>query len=125
MLHHIRQRVVEALARASTVTLSTYGPADIQAGVFACEAADLTLYLLVPRTSDHLFNLEHNPTMVATTETWQLRGAARVAEQRPAGLALVRRPEAGWCELVEIHPTRLQVERPDGEGYAETFDIDD
>jgi hypothetical protein len=124
VLQHIRKRVVEALARVSTVTLSTYGPADIQAGVFACEAVDLTLYLLVPRTSDHLFNLEHSPGVVATTETWQLRGTARVAEERPVGLALLQRPDAGWCELIEIRPTRLQIKRSGGAGYAETFDID-
>jgi hypothetical protein len=124
VLRHIRQRVVKALARASTVTLSTYGPADIQAGVYACEATDVTLYLLVPRTSDHLFNLEHNPNVVATTESWQLRGTARVAEQRPVGLALLHGPDADWCELVEIRPTRLQIKRSEGGGYGETFDID-
>jgi hypothetical protein len=124
VLQHIRQRVAEALVKASTVTLSTYGPADIQAGVFACEAAGVTLYLLVPRTSDHLFNLENNPIVVATTETWQLRGTARVVEQRPIGLALLDRPDASWCELVEMRPTRMQIRRSEGEGYAETFDID-
>jgi hypothetical protein len=124
VLQHIRQRVVEALAGTSTVTLSSYGPAGIQAAVFACEATGVTLYLLVPRTSDHLFNLEHNPNVVATAETWQLRGTARVAEQRPAGLALLQEPDASWCELVEIQPARLQIGRSEGGGYAETFDID-
>jgi hypothetical protein len=124
VLHHIRQRVAETLSSASTATLSTYGPADIQAGVFACEATELTLFLLVPRTSDHLFNLEHNPNVVVTTDTWQLRGTAQVVEERPPGLSLLQRPDAGWCELVEIQPTRLQIKRSEGGGYAETFDID-
>jgi hypothetical protein len=124
VLQHLRQRVVETLAGAGSVTLSTYGPAEIQTDVFSCAAVDLTLYVLVPRTSDHLFNLENNPQVVVTTETWQLRGTARVAGQHPAGLALLHRPDAGWCELVEIRAMRLQIKRSEGRGYAETFDID-
>lgn len=123
MLQHIRQRVVAALAEVNTVTLSTYGPAGLQAGLFACEGVELMLYLLVPSTSDHLFNLEHNPNVVVTTESWQLRGTAVVTRERPAGLALLRQPDAGWCELVVVSPTRLQIARTDDSGHAETFDL--
>jgi hypothetical protein len=85
---------------------------------------DLGLYLLVPRTSDHLFNLEHNPEVVVTTGTWQVRGVARIAPERPAGLALLQQPDAVWCEVVMVRPLRLQIEPQGGRGHAETIDID-
>jgi hypothetical protein len=123
MLNHLRQRVIETLSSAKAATLSTHGAAGIQANVFPCEAIDLILYLLVPRTSDHLFNLEQNPEVVVTTETWQVRGPARIAPGPPAGLALLQQPDAAWCEVVVVHPQRLQIERPGGSGHAETIDI--
>ena len=124
MLNHLRQRVTETLSVATTATLSTHGAAGIQANMFSCEAVDLCLYLLVPRTSDLLFNLEQNPEVVITTETWQLRGLARIAGECPAGLALLQQPDAAWCEVVMVRPTRLQIERSGGSGYSETIDID-
>lgn len=123
MLSHLRQRVAETLSAARTATLSTHGAAGIQANVFPCESVDLGLYLLVPRTSDQLFNLEHSPEVVVTTETWQVRGMARIAPERPAGLALLQQPDAAWCEVVMVRPTRLQIEWPGGSGHAETIDI--
>ena len=124
MLNHLRQRVIETLSTVRTATLSTHGAAGIQANVFPCESVDLGLYFLVPRTSDHLFNLEHNPEVVVTTETWQVRGIARIALECPAGLALLQQPDAAWCEVVLVRPTRLQIEWPGGSGHAETIDID-
>ena len=123
MLNHLRQRVTETLSTARTVTLSTHGAAGIQANVFPCESVDLELYFLIPRTSDHLFNLEHNPEVVVTTETWQVRGVACIAPEHPAGLALRQQPDATWCEVVMVRPTRLQIEWPGGAGHAETIDI--
>jgi hypothetical protein len=124
MLNHLRQRVVDTVCAAETVTLSTCGPADIQANVFPCEALELVLYLLVPRTSDHLFNLEHNPEVVVTTAAWQLRGIACIAPSCPPGLDLLQRADAAWCHVVQVLPRRLQIEQPDGVGYAETIDVE-
>jgi hypothetical protein len=124
MLNHLHQRVTETLSTARTATLSTHGAAGIQANMFPCEAVETTLYLLVPRTSDHLFNLEHNPEVVVTTETWQVRGVACIVADYPAGLALLQQPDAAWCEVVMVRPTRLQIEWPGGAGHAETIDID-
>jgi hypothetical protein len=124
MLNHLRQRVTETLSAAKAATLSTHGAAGIQANVFPCESVDLGLYLLIPRTSDHLFNLEYNPEVVVTTETWQVRGVACVAPDCPDGLALLQQPDAAWCEVVAVRPTRLQIEWPGGSGHAETIDID-
>jgi hypothetical protein len=124
MLNHLRQRVIETLSAAKAATLCTHGAAGIQANVFPCESVDLGLYFLVPRTSDHLFNMEYNPEVVVTTETWQVRGIARIAPERPVGLALLQQPDVLWCEVVMVRPMRLQIEWPGGSGHAETIDID-
>ena len=124
MLNHLLQRVTEALSAAKTATLSTHGAAGIQANVFPCEAVEITLYLLVPRTSDHLFNLEHNPEVVVTTGAWQLRGTASIAGDHPAGLALLGQSDAAWCEVVAVRPMRLQIEPQGSLGHAETIDMD-
>jgi len=124
MLSHLRQRVADTLVTAATATLSTYGLAGIQVNVFPCEARELVLYLLVPRTSDHLFNLESNSGVVLWTESWQARGIGCLVPEIPAGLALLERPDAAWCQVVAVYPSRLQIERSHGSDYAETIDID-
>jgi hypothetical protein len=115
--------VTETLSAAATATLSTHGAAGIQANVFPCEAVELSLYILVPRTSDHLFNLEQNAEVVVTTEAWQLRGLACIGSECRPDLALLRLPDAGWCEVVKIDPRQLQIVRAGESGYAETIDI--
>ena len=78
MLRQMRQRATESLLSARQVVLSACGPANIQAESLPCEAAGLALYMLVPRTSDLLFNLESEKDVVATAEAWQARGPARL-----------------------------------------------
>jgi len=112
------------LCEAATVLLSTHGEAGLQAGTFPCEADGLCLFLLVPRTSDHLFNLEQGSEVVITTDDFQLRGTACVLSARPAGLALCRRPDAAWCEVVRVDPSRVQIERAGESATAETIDMD-
>ena len=125
MLDHLHQRAADVLASANTVTLVTYGPADLQANSFPCEVLDLRLYLLVPRISDLLFNIESNPAVVVTSEAWQLRGSARILvdERRPATLSLLHSAGAGWCEVVEVTPSRLQITQPNERGHQETIDF--
>lgn len=123
MLSQLRQRASEAISTARQIVLSAYGPADIQAEMLPCEAVGLALYVLVARTSDLLFNLESNPLVVVTAETWQLRGMARLLRpgEHPDRLALARTPEAAWCEVVEIRPTRLRLQPR--QGQRETIDL--
>ena len=123
MIRHLQQRAREALATARQVVLSAGGPADIQAEVLSCEALGLALYVLVPRTADLLFNLENNTLVVATADTWQVRGEARLLPpgMHPDRLALARTPAAAWCEVVEIRPARLQLRPANGQG--ETIDL--
>jgi len=125
MLDHLRQRIAETIAHTRAVTLSTFGPADLQASTLPCEADDVRLFVLVPRASDQLFNLESNAIVVAAADHWELRGHARVLPpaERPVSLALVMSPEARWSEVVEIWPERVQI-FPEMDGsLPETIDV--
>jgi hypothetical protein len=126
MLNHLRQVVASALACVRAVTLSTSGPAGVQASLVSCEARDLRLYLLLPQTSDHLLNLESAPTVVVTSAEWSARGEAHVvgAEALPEQLALISGPEARWYTLVELNPRRFERLRAGGWGPTETIDIE-
>jgi hypothetical protein len=123
MLDHLKQRIVDTLAATRSATLATSGPADLQANVFPCEAADGVLFALVPRTSDHLLNIENHPAVVVSTEGWQMRGAAEILATCPPELALGKREDAPWCSVVRIAPERLHIAPGGGVPYYETIDI--
>jgi hypothetical protein len=125
VLHQLREQASEALSTVRQIVLSTCGPADIQAEILVCESVGLALYVLVPRTSDLLFNLESNSQVVATADTWQVRGVAQPMKPGvyPAQLSLARTPQAAWCEVVEIRPSRLLLSPSNGHGQGETIDI--
>jgi hypothetical protein len=123
MLDHLKKRLVDTLAATCSATLATTGPADLQANVFPCEADGDILFALVPRTSDHLLNIENNPAVVVSTEGWQLRGAAEILATCPPDLALGKREDAPWCSVVRIAPERLHIVPVDGVSYYETIDI--
>jgi hypothetical protein len=125
MLDHLRQRAADALARPGSATLATSGPGGLQADTFPCQSVGLRLYLIVPRTSEHLVNLEGDPSVVVTAEGWRLRGVARVVPQAENGSApLQQAPGAPWSLLVEVRPRRLEMGQRDGWGYAETLDLE-
>lgn len=123
MLEHLRRRVETALAATNQVTLSTCGPADIQSSMVECTARGMRLYLRVPQSSDHLFNLEHHSAVVVTCKQWQVNGCARVMEASE-DLSSILAEEDGvrrWSELVEVTPARIQVYRS-GDTPGETID---
>jgi hypothetical protein len=126
MLNHLRQHIAATLAGARSATLATSGPAGLLAHVLPCAANDIQLYLLLPRTSDHLLNLEHDPTVVVATAEWQLRGRARVVSAMawPGALALAEAPGARWSVLIEVTPTRVEIAQREGWGAAETIDLE-
>ena len=126
MLDHLKRRVVRILALTKTATLSTSGPAGIQARQFPCEAIGLAFYLLLPGTSDHLLNLEIDPFCVVSTPGWQLRGRAEILPimAGPDSLMLTHQPAAVGCVLVKIQPLQLQIYRQNGWGFLETIDIE-
>jgi hypothetical protein len=124
MLEHLRQRVIQTLAGARQVTLSTSGPAGLQASRLPCEASDIELYVLVPRTSDHLFNIESQPEVAVVNETWNLKGRACVVERKVCPAALAQRPEADWSQVVQVRPTRLTLLCIETGIPAETIDVE-
>jgi hypothetical protein len=125
MLDYARQRAKEILKIPRTAILATSGPAGVQAGEFPCEAIDLNLYLLVPQTSDHLFNLEHDPAVTVLTSGWELKGEAQIIlPNTPVPeLGLMQEPVAKWCVLVQVKPCQLQIHREEGWGNLETIDL--
>jgi hypothetical protein len=124
MLDYARQRAMEALSVPRTVVLATSGPAGVQAGEFPCEAIDLDLYLLVPRTSDHLFNLENDSSVTLLAARWELKGEAHLLPPGAPALQLdlLREPGAEWCVLVRVEPSQMQIRKEEGWGNLETLD---
>lgn len=101
MLEPLRLRVVDALSSETSATLSTNGPGGIQAGFFPCESDGLTLYLLVPASSDVLYNLETETAVIITTPTgrWKEKLAHVFRRKRcPPFDWLIRRKrrDASW-----------------------------
>lgn len=123
-MDHLRQRVAEMLSKRERVTLGTCGPAGPQVSVVPCRAAGAVLYLLLPRFSDHLFNLEQREEVVAITPEWELRGNARALAGSPEALGNWGETGCRWEVVVEIQPARLQVFATDGWSYVETIDIE-
>lgn len=125
MLEPLRQQVSAALASTSAATIATSGPGGLHADSYPCEALNLRLYLLLPRTSDHLVNLENDSSVVVLTERWRLHGEGHVlpADNYPEPLALQKSPDAKWRVVVEVRPTRLELEPEGGWGYRETIDL--
>ena len=125
MLDYARQRAIKALKITQKAVLATSGPAGVQATEFPCEARGLELYLLVPQTSDHLFNLEHVSTVTVLTTQWELKGEAQIISSFPTDLEfnILRESEAKWSMLVRVRPGKLQILKEDGWGNLETIDI--
>lgn len=121
MLDHLRQRVIQAFAAVQSVTLSSYGPAGIQADVFPCQAVQTRLFLLIPLSSDQLFNLEQETAVVLTTKEWQLQGEAHILADIPANVA--QTADMQWRKVVEIHPIRLHLHPNNGHIPSETIDL--
>jgi hypothetical protein len=126
MLNHLRQHIAATLEKARSATLATSGPAGLQAQVVRCVASGIQLYLLLPCTSDHLLNLEHDPAVVVTTAEWQVWGRARVLTEAEyaAALRLQKAPDAPWSVVVEVQPTRVSIAQSKGWGAAETIDLE-
>jgi hypothetical protein len=125
MLDYARQRAIEALKIPHIVILASSGPAGVQASEVKYEALELLLYLLVPQTSDHLFNLEADSAVTLLIGKLEIKGNAQTLPSIPEGidLGLLREPEAGWCALVRVEPRRVQFRNPGRWGYLETIDI--
>src|SRR5918912_3531761 len=78
MLSQLRAEALALIDATPDCILSTIGPAGVQASVVTCVVHAGCIYMLVPSTLDHLFNIEHELEVVLTGTSWQLRGAALV-----------------------------------------------
>lgn len=123
MLDKLRDRTTQLLAETDLCTLATSGPAGLQASMVHCAGRGITLYLLVPDTSDHLFNLESEPEVVVTAETWYLHG---IAEPVRGSTDVFSAEQGQWHTVVRITPVRLHILPGQGGAgnYAETIDFD-
>lgn len=122
MLDKLRDRAAQILAETSLCTLATTGPAGLQASVIHCAGRGITLYLLVPDTSDHLFNLETEPEVAVTAETWRLRGTAKIVQDSTDVFSV---DQSQWHTVVRVTPIRLHILPESGmANYAETIDFD-
>lgn len=60
MFSQLRAEALALIATTPHCTLSTMGPAGVQASIVACVVRDDCVYALVPSTADRLFNLEYH-----------------------------------------------------------------
>ena len=123
MLDKLRDRATQILTETGLCTLATTGPAGLQASMVHCAGRGITLYLLVPDTSDHLFTLESEPEVAVTAETWRLRGTADIVTDRAD---LFSAEQSQWHTVVRVTPIRLHILPAKGgaASYAETIDFD-
>lgn len=125
MIDYAHQRAGEALKSARKAVLATNGPTGVQVSEFPCEAKDLKLYLLLPQTSDHLFNLEQDSRVALLTKELELRGRARALSPEEAApeLEILRAKDIEWDVLIEVKPIQIQIRRHVGWGADETIDL--
>ncbi len=128
MLDKLRDYALATLAENESCTLSTSGPAQLQASVVRLAVRGGKLYLLIPVTSDHLFNLEQEPTVLLTTRRWQLRGTAVLLKPAytapPPDLASLFDPAlAHTAGIVEVIPHQMHIETGQGQPHRQTIDF--
>lgn len=125
MLDYSQERVIKALKIPSRAVLGTTGPAGLLVGEFPCEAAELALYLLVPKTSDHLFNLEYNATVSLVTTVWELKGEAYILSSNDLEIKLeiMEYPDIEWSKIVRVDPRQMHFRGRVGWGNLETIDL--
>ena len=125
MFDYAHQRALEALGNPRVAVRVTNGPAGVQVSEFPCAALGLSLYLLVPQTSDHLFNLEYESTVTLLIARCELKGKARIVSRGAVDLdcALLREPQAEWCAFLHVEISQVQIRSEVGWGNRETLDL--
>ncbi|MEZ4663758.1 MAG: hypothetical protein R2911_40000 [Caldilineaceae bacterium] len=120
MLDRLRNQAFQALAATSHCTLSTLGPAGLCASNVALAVAGDHLYVLIPSTSDHLFNLEQESVVALTAETWELTSqAAQIA----ASTSPFTPQQTAWAVAFQITPQRMHLPPDDEEHTHRTIDF--
>lgn len=129
MLDKLRAQALALIADTPYCTLSTTGPAGVQASVVACIVYDACVYVHVPSTVDHLFNIEQTMEVVLTTAQWQLRGVGLAlsdaqGQHGTAPRAISESARNSGHLLVEVFPLRMHIEAAGERRYRETIDFD-
>jgi hypothetical protein len=125
MFDYAHQRALEALGAPRTAVLVTNGPAGVQVDEFPCDALGLSLYLLVPQTSDHLFNLEYESIVTLLIARCELKGRAQIISRGAVNpdCALLRNPAADWGAFLRVEISQVQIRSEEGWGNRETLDL--
>jgi hypothetical protein len=125
MFDYAHQRALEMLGAPHTAVLVTNGPAGIQVGELACALSGLSLYLLVPQTSDHLFNLEYEAQVTLLITRCVVKGRAQIISREMVNLDcdLRREPAADWCAFLRVEISQVQLRSEAGWGNRETIDL--
>jgi hypothetical protein len=125
MFDYAHQRALEVLGAPRAAVLVTNGPAGVQVGEFPCVALGLSLYLLVPQTSDHLFNLEYESTVTMLITRCELKGRAQIISRGAVNpdCDLLRNPAADWGAFLRVEIFQVQLRNDEGWGNRETIDL--
>jgi hypothetical protein len=125
MFDYARQRALEVLGIPRLAVLVTNGPAGIQVSECACTLLGLSLYLLVPQTSDHLFNLEHESIVTLLIARCEVKGSAQIISRQAVHLdcELLSEPVAEWCAFLRVDISQVQLRSEAGWGNRETIDL--
>ena len=125
MFDYAHQRALEVLGAPHAAVLVTNGPAGLQVGEFACALSGLNLYLRVPQTSDHLFNVEHASTVTLLINRCEVKGSAQIIPRDIVDLdcALLQEPEADWCAFLRVEISQVHLRSEAGWGNRETIDL--
>lgn len=120
MLDRLRDQAFQALAATGHCTLSTMGPAGLCASNVALAVESSRLYVLIPNTSDHLFNLEQESVVALTAETWELTGQAT---EIASGESPFTPQQSPWAVVFQIMPQRMHLPPDDEEHTYRTIDF--
>jgi hypothetical protein len=115
MNRHLQPHIKALFAQYDRATLATCGAAGPQVSVVPYQTHDLTLHLLIPQTSDHLFNLDGQPDLVLLTPTWRLHGRGARTQKPPLS--------SSWQAVITVKPLHLHILDKDGQYAVETIDF--
>jgi hypothetical protein len=85
----------------------------------------LNLYVRIPQTSDHLFNVEHESTVTLLINRCEVKGSAQIIPRDTVepDCALLQEPEADWCAFLRVEIYQVQLRSEAGWGNRETIDL--
>lgn len=117
MNRYLHERITALFAQFDRATLATCGRAGPQISMTAYQHDQQHLFLLLPHSSDHLFNLEGQPDLVLLTAAWKLHGTGALAQ---GAVPIQSQP---WQVIIRVQPQRLHI-LDAGEQIIETIDYE-